>query len=268
MKKIFSIKILCGHKCNGCCSYCDVPKDENEDFIEFQAVEQIYEKIKHFPQLHMELDGGEVFCYPEIIDWALKFNIPLYIFTNGTLINEKIIQNFHDKVILRISLDGIEEIHNQQKILQDQSNGFIKILQGIQLLKENNIPFIFGTTITEQTIPKLTECKDFLLSLEPERIIFTTQMFSSKEDQIKTKQIWEKTLPIMEKWNNSKISYSSFHKENNIKNEQKLFENIEILFKREIIQLNVAGFSTPTLKTFKYNEIDNLLKEITKLCSN
>lgn len=72
----------------------------------------------------MELDGGEVFCYPEIIEWALKFNIPLYIFTNGTLITQTAIKNFHDKVVLRISLDGIESIHNQQKILQNKENSF------------------------------------------------------------------------------------------------------------------------------------------------
>ena len=49
---------------------------------------------------------------------------------------------------------------------------------------------------------------------------------------------------------------------------KKLSENIEILFKREIIQLNIAGFSTPTLKTFKYNELDKLLKEINLLCNS
>lgn len=141
-------------------------------------------------------------------------------------------------------------------------------MSGIKLLKENSISYIFGATITEKTIPKLNECKDFLLSLEPERIIFTTQMFSEEKDKIKTKEIWEKSYPIMKEWNNSKISFNSFHKENNIKNNKKLSENIEILFKKEIIQLNIAGFATPTLKNFKYNELDKLLKEIILLCQN
>ena len=74
MNKKISIKILCGYRCNGNCSYCDVPKDENEDFVQFQAVEQIYEKIKFFPDLYMELEGGEPFCYPNIINWALHLN--------------------------------------------------------------------------------------------------------------------------------------------------------------------------------------------------
>ena len=268
MSKRFSIKILCGHKCNSCCSYCDVPKNENEDFYQFSAVEQIYEIIKDYPELYIELDGGETFCYPEIIEWALKFNTPLHIFTNGTLITQDLIKKFHNKVKLRISLDGIEDIHNQQKILQNKENGFKQVIKGIELLKKNNVKFMFGTTITEKTIPKLNECKDFLLSLEPERIIFTTQMFPEEKDKIKTKEIWEKSYPIMEKWNNPKISYNSFHKENNIKNNKKLSENIEILFKKEIIQLNIAGFSTPTLKTFKYNELHELEKEIFLLCSN
>lgn len=268
MDKKFSIKILCGHKCNACCSYCDVPKDEDEDFYQFSAVEQVYEIIKDFPELCMELDGGEVFCYPEIIEWALKFNIPLYIFTNGTLITQTAIKNFHDKVILRISLDGIESIHNQQKILQNKENSFEQTMKGIELLKRNNITFMFGTTITEKTIPKLNECKDFLLSLEPQRIIFTTQMFPKEEDKIKTKEIWEKSYPIMKEWNNPKISFNSFHKENNSKNSEKLIKNIEILFKKEIIQLNIAGFSTPTLRAFKYDELDKLLKEIFSLCNS
>ena len=147
----------------------------------------------------MEIEGGEVFCYPEIIEWALQFNIPLYLFTNGTLITQESIKNFHDKVILRISLDGIESIHNKQKILQNKENSFEKILKGIDLLKKNNIPFMFGATITEKTIPKLNECKDFLLSLNPQRIIFTTQMFSEEENKIKTKEIWGKKLPYYER---------------------------------------------------------------------
>ena len=49
----------------------------------------------------------------------------------------------------------------------------------------------------------------------------------------------------MEKWNNPKISFNSFHKENNDKNNDILSQNIEILFKKEIItSLNLAGSTT------------------------
>lgn len=165
---------------------------------------------------------------------------------------------------MRISLDGIEYVHNYYRKQKDGSNSFIKTMQGIKLLQKHNIPFLIGATVTEMSIPYLQQNIDFFKSLNPKRIILTAQMFPDEDGskRIKTQQIYFQAKEILKNELSEKISLNGFHQR-----PEEPYKNLEILLKYDKIELNIVGYKTPTLQTFSYDEISKL-KEATNLLCN
>lgn len=255
----FSLKILLGYRCNQCCPYCDTPKDDEYDFDQFDKAKELIEFLKDQQGFYIELDGGDAMMYPEAIKWAIQFGLPVYIFTNGTLINDEICQQMNKNAIFRVSLDGVEEIHNKQKVMKSGENGFQQTMRGIQTLEKYNIPYIIGMTITENTIPLLEKSRALLKSLKAQRIIMTTEMFPNDPNREKTYQIWEKAYPIIKGWYDPYFQYYSFHEQ------PSEVTNVEIMLKKDRIELNIAGYDTPTLSRFNYSEIDKVKEAILAL---
>lgn len=252
-KPKLQIKVLCGYKCNQQCIYCDNPKTDNADFNKGEEVIDFVNKMKDKYEITLEADGGDALEYIPLLEQLLSLKMPIYIFTNGTMINEELIPLLHDKAIMRVSLDGIKEVHSVQRILKEGDDSFERTLNGINILQNYNIPFVIGTTITDLTIPHLNECYDFILGLNPKRWILTTQMFLNDPERLLTKEIYDKAEPIITRWGRDrKISFHSFH---SIPTEPQ----IEVLFKANKIQVNIVGFDTPTLETYSYDEIDKMI---------
>ena len=255
-----SVKILCGYKCNQCCPYCDVPKDEDCDFREFEKAKDLILFVKNQPNFYIELEGGETLEYPNIIEWSMQFDVPVYIFTNGTQITKELCAKLNKKAIFRISLDGFEELHNKQKIMKNGENGFQYTMRGIQIAKDNNIPFVIGTTVTEEMLKNMDRYYSFMKNIDAQRIILTTEMFPNDPERLKTKAIWERAYPIIKSWYDSKFCYHSFH-DNEL---DKKNPNLELMLKHDKIELNICGFQTPTLMKFNYNQIDQVKKEVSQ----
>ena len=165
---------------------------------------------------------------------------------------------------MRISLDGIEFVHNYYRKQRDGSNSFQKTVNGIKLLQEYEIPFIIGATITDISLPFLLESITFLESLQSEKIILTAQMFQDEENiyRKKTAFLYEQAKQILQEQNFPNVFLNGFHE-----TPEKQDQSLEILFKDNRIELNIAGYKTPILQTFAYNEIEQL-KEAVKLQCN
>ena len=70
--------------------------------------------------------------------------------TNGLLLNSEIVKFFKDyNVGVSISLDGPREIHDANRVLQNGSTSFDKVMQAIELMRKCELPFSVRTTITK-----------------------------------------------------------------------------------------------------------------------
>lgn len=131
-KKIFiniksNIQIMLTRKCPLRCSYCPIPKKESDmsDSVCKRAIDLLFTSRKK--NLRVDFTGGEPLLRFELLKKAINYSIRLakangkkvsfYIVTNAIYLSKEVI-NFLDKkdVLLEISIDGKEELHNKYKI--------------------------------------------------------------------------------------------------------------------------------------------------------
>jgi len=121
MPKISRIAFTLWSKCNGNCGYCfnKVRKQnafqlQDNQCITFNEFKEILKQAIPFGLSEIELSGGEPFLFPDLIfamiKYANSFGIKTGIFSNGTLLNEKIIDKLFALKLayLRIGLGGYD----------------------------------------------------------------------------------------------------------------------------------------------------------------
>ena len=114
------------NRCNlGKCFFCRIgPKTTSSvNELKFEEIRNIayqylVSKTIDKGRKKIYITGGEPFIrhdFTEIIDYITKdLKIPLSIVTNGTLINDDIINNLDNSLVeLNFSLDGTEDVHNK-----------------------------------------------------------------------------------------------------------------------------------------------------------
>lgn len=145
-------------KCNLRCRYCGLWKRNSPEMTTKQIFNLIDESEKDTAFVY--LSGGEPLLrkdIKEIIDYiAKKDGIFTVLFTNGTLIKEKI-NDIKNIDLVNISLDGPREIHDNIR----GKGSFDKAIEAIKLLKENKIPVSTETVISNVNIHHLKFITDF-----------------------------------------------------------------------------------------------------------
>ena len=105
--------------------------------------------IKHFSYLINQFEESQI---SHLVKHGLQ--------TNATLINEDWCRFFIEQQIsIGVSIDG-PEWANTKRVDWKNSPTFAKTLQGINLLKEFEIPFNVIAVITEDNLPKSKELYD------------------------------------------------------------------------------------------------------------
>lgn len=141
LQLIFFITAQCNLRCRHCFYIKNINNQKNE--LSLKEIEKISENMDNL--LWLSLTGGEPFLREDITQIAEifyrnnKFNL-LTISTNGILQNS-IIQSVSEicrickdsHIIVYVSIDGLEDIHNQ---IRGTPDGFKKALSTIQELKK------------------------------------------------------------------------------------------------------------------------------------
>ncbi len=161
----FQIAVLLTNECNLRCSHCG---NENRDRKENElTLEEWYAFIGECSELGVfifNVSGGEPFMrkdWYEILDYARKKNIEIGITSNGTLIDEKITKQLKNLDIFNIhlSLDGIDKVHDD---FRNQKGVFEKVLNSIELLRKNEVPFGITTAISRNNFDNIIAVKNFI----------------------------------------------------------------------------------------------------------
>ncbi|NCN51924.1 radical SAM protein [archaeon] len=128
-------------KCNLKCKYCYNSRFNQLDEVKNQlTLEEIKKIIKEAFEIGIKevyLIGGEPFMHPnifEIMDYIHSFNGKISISSNGTLLNERIIEKMkkYDIKTFAISLDG-KKSHDEVRINSNHK----QIINAIKLIREN-----------------------------------------------------------------------------------------------------------------------------------
>lgn len=171
------IKIT-GNNCNLRCGYCFYHNKNQQGFsiIDEEILEKlIKEYICYSPRkVYFIWHGGEPLMaglsfFSKIIEIENKYRkkqqiIKNAIQTNGTLLNEKwaiFLKINHFKV--GVSLDGSEKTHNLFRRDMHGNGTFLKVIQGIKILRKNGIEPGFISVLTKPGLSYLTEDFEFLI---------------------------------------------------------------------------------------------------------
>jgi len=160
--------------CNLQCVHCYLgsrKKKENE--LGFDNIKKILDVLAANGVLFLTLTGGEVFTHPDfekIYVYAKCKGFIIVVFSNGILLNEKLIKVFNEypPFLIDISIYGASE-KTYLKVTGDGS-AFKKLIDALNLLKENKLRFALKTPVLSINCHELPDmqiinnryCKDRL----------------------------------------------------------------------------------------------------------
>lgn len=145
--------------CNLNCKHCRVlDKNKKDPQLTLKEAKELLAQLYYCGITKLNLSGGEPFIRKdifEILDYAQRFE-DIVITTNCTLLDEakckKLTQ--YPNTRLSISLDGIEQIHDE---FRGKKGTFKKVVDTLPILNENNIKYSIRYTLSRDTIKDAKE---------------------------------------------------------------------------------------------------------------
>ena len=150
---------LCNMNCDMC--YVRLSKEEMEKKGRIRSAKEWLEIGKQMQEagvLFLLLTGGEPLLHPEFKEIFIglkKMGMILTINTNGTLIDEKWASFFKEYQPRRINMTLYGSDSDTYEKLCHYRQGFDKVIQAIQLLKENHIDVKIGGSITKANVDEI-----------------------------------------------------------------------------------------------------------------
>ncbi len=123
-KKIpISVLFEITYRCNFNCSHCFYKFSRKEKELKKEKIFEILNALKKSGTLFITYSGGEPFLrkdFLEILNKTVEMGFVVSIFTNGSLINEKIVEKIDESVNLEISIYPEKiSMYNPKKVLRN-----------------------------------------------------------------------------------------------------------------------------------------------------
>jgi uncharacterized protein len=173
--------------CNIDCKYCYLPDRANKKKISLATVETAIRKIFDEKLVKEEFSivwhAGEPTAIniefyeqvTELLDSIVPdgYKVNQHIQTNATLINQEWCDFFkRSKMIIGVSIDGPQFIHDANRVTRSGKGTYDKTMEGINLLKANNIEFSAIAVITATSLDYPNEIYSFFKELGPRTLGF------------------------------------------------------------------------------------------------
>ncbi len=205
-------------------------------------------------KLKIQFTGGEPLLNFDLIEKVIKYcnkyhndkNISYAVQTNGTLLNNKLIEKIKELHLkVGISIDGIEVNDILRPYKNGNNSSTVDTLRGIYLLNEHKIPFGITTVITNKNLPFIKEFVEYLIALGVKSISFDL-LKPKRKEHLKLMPNEEDFNKILKELNNYPIY---------IKNLQKRPNNIYCFLNTgDLLFVNEVGdiYPCPTLEGYFY----------------
>ncbi len=163
-------------QCNNNCIHCyiNLPADNKEakknkkKEITFEEIRRIADEAAGMGCLFWHLTGGEPLLREDFSDIYLylkRKGMRITLFTNATLISSATTSLFkkYPAQNLEVSIYGLSQ--KTYEAVTRNPGSFDAFKQGINLLKQNGIPFTLKTAVLPQNFDEINEMRDFAQSL-------------------------------------------------------------------------------------------------------
>ena len=170
-EKRFPLRVMfeLTYGCNFRCRHCYVPQSYRKyNELKTKEVFSLLNQLKDIGCFYLGFTGGEPFIRKDIIEilwYAKRCGFEIIIYTNGSLINEKIVKqlvrlrpNKVDITIPAMSKDAFEHISGV-------SGSRDKVFRAIELLHKNGVNLGFKTCVLKENEDEIKDIQEFANSL-------------------------------------------------------------------------------------------------------
>lgn len=175
------------YRCNVDCVHCYCQHlDEPAPRRELTTAEWIdaLDQLAEMGAFYLTLTGGEIFMRPdfwEIAFHAKKRHYAITLFTNGTMITEKVADRLAELRPVSIEMSLLHSEEAKHDLLAKKPGSYKKILNAARLLKERNISFVLKTTLMKQNASAVEEIHAQGMGAGARRVSFATT-FAPRND--------------------------------------------------------------------------------------
>lgn len=222
------LHIIYSYKCNCGCKICGTWMYDHKDKLSLNYIKQYInlDSIKF-----ISLQGGEIFLFEKELEPLFKIinelNVPVHIITNGTIINENIL-NLLKKIknlIISISIDGYGKLEKYMRPNSSYDYVLDNIKKIKKITKNINVNYTVSIFNVYETIENLIKIKNDLPDSKINiNMVVQPHCFSiiSLPDEIK--------LDLLKKFDvNYMIKYNDFSNLNHLLNFKKIYKDKDIL---------------------------------------
>ena len=163
--KIKNLVLSLTGQCNFACRYCYAAEHNKEMMsveIALAAVKMAASSLPEGEKFIIQFSGGEPLLNFKVLHAVVSYvqenKVPavLQIQTNGSLLSDQIAKYlFKNKVAIGVSLDGKPKVNDKLRLTKDGKGATEQILQGLEVLKRNNIACGITCVVTADNVNEL-----------------------------------------------------------------------------------------------------------------
>ncbi len=161
MINILGIYVEITTECNLRCIHCYNDSGKKQFLISKDNLVDILDYAKEINLMHISLSGGEPLMHPQILDFlniiTTRYNMIVTLVTNAILVTQKMIDDIKlycntDNIRFQISIDGSTK--QEHEYIRGKGS-YEPLIEAINILSKNNIPFYFHSLIHIQNYKNL-----------------------------------------------------------------------------------------------------------------
>lgn len=150
-------------KCNMKCKHCYIPKRVNSGFT-FQQIRKLLEELRAMGILTVVFTGGEIFVREDILDiiqMARNLHMRVILLSNGTLLNDKIVNRLAKLHITQFSTTLFSLDANIHDEITGVKGSLDILLKNLTALKKAGINVAVKTPLMKDNMNELAFIKDY-----------------------------------------------------------------------------------------------------------
>lgn len=155
-------QIECTLGCNLNCLHCSVSAGEvRENELSFGDIMRFIDEFYAEGGMHIVISGGEPFARSDtvdIIEYATDYGMSTVLLTNGTLLDEEMIERLSQLKIyeMQFSVDGLRETHDK---FRNTPGCFDKTMESVRTASEKfkNTRILVKSTVSKFNINEITD---------------------------------------------------------------------------------------------------------------
>lgn len=157
-------------RCNLRCRGCYAGNYSQKDDLPYEVVDRVVNEAEEIGVAFITILGGEPFIWPGLMKlFASHPNMYFQVFTNSTLINEKLAKELSrlGNVILMLSIEGFKEETDRRR----EVGVYDKILKAMDILRKVKVPFGYSVAVSRENEPVIASEKFVDLMIEKGALI-------------------------------------------------------------------------------------------------